>query len=54
MLKVESKIWLKVFPLGRIGTPDDIVKAVLFLTSDDAAFLPEKYLMSTVENLWIE
>jgi NAD(P)-dependent dehydrogenase (short-subunit alcohol dehydrogenase family) len=26
-------------PLGRVGTPDDIARAVAFLVSDDAAFI---------------
>ncbi|HEY4705776.1 MAG TPA: SDR family NAD(P)-dependent oxidoreductase [Thermoplasmata archaeon] len=26
-------------PLGRLGTPEDVVRAVLFLASDDAAFI---------------
>jgi len=26
-------------PLGRLGTPDDIARAYLFLASDDAAFI---------------
>jgi NAD(P)-dependent dehydrogenase (short-subunit alcohol dehydrogenase family) len=31
--------WNKVCPLGRAGTPEDIAKAMLFLASDDAAFI---------------
>jgi NAD(P)-dependent dehydrogenase (short-subunit alcohol dehydrogenase family) len=26
-------------PIGRMGTPDDIAKGILFLASDDAAFM---------------
>jgi NAD(P)-dependent dehydrogenase (short-subunit alcohol dehydrogenase family) len=26
-------------PLGRVGTPDDIAKAILFMVSDDAPFM---------------
>ena len=29
----------KVVPLGRVGMPDDIAKAMLFLASDDAGFM---------------
>jgi len=31
--------WNKVCPLGRAGTPEDIARAMLFLASDDAAFI---------------
>jgi NAD(P)-dependent dehydrogenase (short-subunit alcohol dehydrogenase family) len=31
--------WSKVCPLGRPATPEDIAKAMLFLASDDAAFI---------------
>jgi NAD(P)-dependent dehydrogenase (short-subunit alcohol dehydrogenase family) len=31
--------WKEVCPLGRPGTPDDVAKAMLFLASDDAAFI---------------
>jgi NAD(P)-dependent dehydrogenase (short-subunit alcohol dehydrogenase family) len=26
-------------PIGRLGTPDDIAKGILFLASDDASFM---------------
>jgi NAD(P)-dependent dehydrogenase (short-subunit alcohol dehydrogenase family) len=29
----------KIVPLGRVGMPDDIAKAILFLASDDSAFM---------------
>ena len=31
--------WGALTPLRRVGTPDDIAKAVLFLVSDDSAFM---------------
>jgi NAD(P)-dependent dehydrogenase (short-subunit alcohol dehydrogenase family) len=31
--------WNAVCPLGRPGTPEDVAKAMLFLASDDAAFI---------------
>ena len=27
------------YPLGRVGTPDDVAKAALFLCSDDASWI---------------
>lgn len=31
--------WNRVCPLGRAGVPEDIAKAILFLASDEAAFI---------------
>src|SRR5262249_28062881 len=33
------KAWSGVCPLGRPGTPDDVARAMLFLASDEAAFI---------------
>ncbi len=35
---------IKMTPLGRAGTPEDIAKAVAFLVSDDAAFITGQIL----------
>lgn len=35
----DPKIYEDRIPLGRVGTPDDVAKVVLFLASDDAAYL---------------
>jgi NAD(P)-dependent dehydrogenase (short-subunit alcohol dehydrogenase family) len=34
----------ELIPLGRIGQPDDIAKAALFLVSDDSSFITGAYL----------
>ncbi len=39
--------WSKLTPLGRIGTPEDVARAILFFTSDDAAFI-------TGQTLWVD
>ena len=33
------------YPLGRLGMPDDIAKAVAFLASEDASFITGTHLM---------
>ena len=34
-----KKMISNTVPLGRFGTPDEIVKAVVFLASDDASYI---------------
>ena len=33
------KIALSTHPIGRLGMPNDIAKGIVFLASDDAAFM---------------
>ena len=40
-------MWSKYTPLGRVGTPEDIGKAVVFLSSDEASFI-------TGQTIWID
>ncbi|MFR4128788.1 MAG: SDR family NAD(P)-dependent oxidoreductase [Roseburia inulinivorans] len=35
----DRSIYAERVPLGRVGTPEDVAKVVLFLVSDDAAYL---------------
>jgi len=34
-----SKMFSSIVPLGRLGTPDEIAKAVVFLASDDSSYI---------------
>jgi NAD(P)-dependent dehydrogenase (short-subunit alcohol dehydrogenase family) len=39
--------WSRLTPLGRIGTPGDVARAIVFFASDDAAFV-------TGQTLWVD
>jgi NAD(P)-dependent dehydrogenase (short-subunit alcohol dehydrogenase family) len=39
--------WSKLTPLGRIGTPEDVARAIAFFVSDAAAFI-------TGQTLWVD
>ncbi len=39
--------WSKLTPLGRIGTPEDVARAIVFFASDAAAFI-------TGQTLWVD
>jgi NAD(P)-dependent dehydrogenase (short-subunit alcohol dehydrogenase family) len=36
---------LSSYPLGRLGKPDDVAGAILFLASDDASWITGTFLM---------
>jgi NAD(P)-dependent dehydrogenase (short-subunit alcohol dehydrogenase family) len=36
---------MKDTPMGRLGQPEEIAKAALFLSSDDASFVTGTYLV---------
>ena len=40
MTDEEKAAVVATVPLGRIGTPDDLGKAAVFLASDDTAYVP--------------
>jgi NAD(P)-dependent dehydrogenase (short-subunit alcohol dehydrogenase family) len=42
-----SEKWAKITPLRRVGTPDDIVGPVMFLTSESSSFV-------TGQTLWVD
>jgi NAD(P)-dependent dehydrogenase (short-subunit alcohol dehydrogenase family) len=37
--EMAEKQWIPLYPLGRLGTPEDIAKGILYLASDDAAWI---------------
>ncbi len=37
--------WGKNIPLGRVGTPEDVARAILFLASDEAAWITGTWLV---------
>jgi 3-oxoacyl-[acyl-carrier protein] reductase len=39
-----KKYMLGQVPLGRVGTPDDVANAVLFLSSDEAGYITGQVL----------
>jgi len=40
MNEEQLRAWLtQLHPIGRLGTPEDIARGVLFLASDDSAFM---------------
>jgi len=38
-VEASRRVALSAHPIGRLGTPNDIAKGIVFLTSDDAAFM---------------
>ncbi len=44
LLRFKLKIISNSIPLGRLGTPDDVAKAVVFLASSDGSYVTETEL----------
>ena len=42
-----GSVWRRVTPLGRVGTPVDVGRTVVFLASDDASFI-------TGQTIWVD
>ncbi len=38
-VRIDQRAEAKNIPLGRVGTPDEIAKAVVFLACDDSSFV---------------
>jgi NAD(P)-dependent dehydrogenase (short-subunit alcohol dehydrogenase family) len=36
--EVDRRVWAEKHPLGRLGTPEDVARAVVWLASDDSSF----------------
>lgn len=47
MSKLEGQVALAMTPLGRIGTPSDIAKFVVFLASDDSGWLTGEHILAS-------
>jgi NAD(P)-dependent dehydrogenase (short-subunit alcohol dehydrogenase family) len=43
---IVKKLWIDITPVGRQGVPSDIGKAVVFLASDDSAFIVGTEILS--------
>ena len=37
--------WFEITPLGKLGTSEDVAKAILFLASDDAGFITGQHII---------
>lgn len=46
-LEMKRQEWALMYPMKKLGTPEDVAKAVLFLASDDASWITGSSLMVT-------